>query len=81
MTAVIAIPAGNVRSDDNAVSNLKGRAFEVLYLAIATYCGDCANIFMPLNQRKFQFSVAVLGGKTLVGVFVRTADSRQLHFD
>lgn len=81
VAAVVAVAAGNIRADDDAVANVKWNAFEIGVLAIAADGRDRANIFVALDQRKLDLAFAILRGEALEGVLVRAADSRHLHFN
>src|SRR5215469_10024482 len=78
--AIVAIAAGNVSADNYTGHSLKWNALEIDIFTVATDGRDGANIFMALNQRKFEFALAVLSCEPLVGVFVRATDSGELHF-
>lgn len=79
MPAVIALAAGDVGTNDNAVANLEGYAFKVVAFAVASDQSDRANVFVPLNKRKWNLPVAILRGESLERVLVRAANTGEFH--
>jgi len=81
VTAVIAVAAGDVGADNDAIADFERDAFEVGVVAVATNGCDSANVFVALDQGEFEFARTVLRGETLIGVFVGAANAGQFHFD
>ena len=74
MPAVVTLPAGNIRADYYAIALTQWNSFEVGVRPPAANRRDSADVFVSLNDWKFQCAVAVLRGVTLKGVLVRPAD-------
>jgi len=79
--AVVALAAGDVGANDHSISHPQVDSFEVGVLSVSANRSDGSDIFMALNNWKFQFPAAVLRGVTLKRVLVRSANAGHLHFD
>ncbi len=81
VAAVVAVAAGDVGADNDAIADFERDAFEVSVVAVAADGRDGADVFVALDQRKFEFARTVLRGETLVSVLIGAANAGQLHFD
>ena len=79
--AVIALTAGDISSDHNAIALAQRYTFEVRVFPVAADRRDRADVFMSLDDRELERAIAVLSGVTLKRVFIRSADSGHFHFD
>ena len=77
--AVVAISTGDVGADHDAIADLERDAFKVGVLAVSSDGSHCAHILMTLNDREADLLACVLGGESLVGVFVSATDAGQFH--
>src|SRR6267154_6012139 len=83
--AVVTGAAAHIRADDHPFAHLQWNPFEIEGASVSSNGRNRSHVLVALNDRKPNLprdSVSsVLTGIPLIGVLVRTANSRDLYFD
>jgi hypothetical protein len=85
VAAIIAIAAGDIGADYDAIPDLERDALEVCVAAVSADGSDGTDIFVALNNGETNVLAfacsSVLRGVSLIGVLVGAADAGDLHLD
>src|SRR5215469_17703852 len=81
VAAVVALAARNVGAHNDAVADAQGNSLKIGECSFPADRRDRPDIFMALDQGKFEFALTILRHESLKSVLVRAANSGHLHFE
>src|ERR1700677_2890348 len=78
VTAVVALSAANVCTDDYAIPHPQRNSLEVGIVSVSSNGRDGAHVFVSLDDWELEGAASVLRRVTLEGMLVGSANSREL---